>query len=207
MDRAKKIKVFILFFIFCFWAHVVIAVEVIDTDSDGLHDNLEIALGTDINNSDTDGDGFSDSVEVTNGYNPLKDSGDRSLTRRAEVDISKQRVYYFLNDIKVGELLVSTGIQKWPTPVGEYKILRKLPTHRYIGIGYDYTNTKWNLEFKRSFYLHGTYWHNQFGKRPMSHGCVNIATADAEKLYKFMSVGDKVKIYGEIPKQILVVDK
>jgi len=35
-----------------------------DTDGDGLSDEEELALGTDIHNSDTDGDGFSDYVEV-----------------------------------------------------------------------------------------------------------------------------------------------
>lgn len=191
--------------ILCFFAGQVLAVETIDTDGDGLNDDIEIILGTDVNNSDSDGDGFLDGTEVQNGYHPLKGAGDRSWPRRAEVDISKQRLYYFLNNVKVGDLPVSTGIWRWPTPTGEFKILRKLPSHRYTGAGYDYPNTKWNLEFKRSFYLHGAYWHNQFGIRPMSHGCVNIATADAEKLYKFMSVGDMVKVYGRLPKNNLVV--
>jgi len=67
---------------------------VLDTDQDGLTDDEEKALGTDINNidtdgdglfdreeanvyktnpsiADTDGDGYSDGDEVKNGYNPL----------------------------------------------------------------------------------------------------------------------------------------
>lgn len=43
----------------------------LDTDNDGLSDNLETALGTDLNNSDTDGDNYSDLSEVQNNYNPL----------------------------------------------------------------------------------------------------------------------------------------
>lgn len=42
-----------------------------DTDSDGLSDAIELALGTDINKADTDGDGFGDKAEVLGGYNPL----------------------------------------------------------------------------------------------------------------------------------------
>jgi len=43
----------------------------IDTDKDGLNDNLEIALGTDMMLADSDGDGFPDLNEVANGYSPL----------------------------------------------------------------------------------------------------------------------------------------
>lgn len=46
------------------------AVLILDTDGDGLPDDLEEYYGTDINNSDTDGDGYSDGVEISNGYNP-----------------------------------------------------------------------------------------------------------------------------------------
>jgi lipoprotein-anchoring transpeptidase ErfK/SrfK len=32
--------------------------------------------------------------------------------------------------------------------------------------------------------LHGTYWHNDFG-RPRSHGCVNLSPAAAKWLYRW----------------------
>lgn len=41
-----------------------------DTDSDGLGDEEEKVLLTDINNIDTDGDGYLDLEEIKNGYNP-----------------------------------------------------------------------------------------------------------------------------------------
>ncbi len=46
--------------------------EIIDSDNDGLSDNMEKKFGTDPNNSDTDGDGYLDGQEVVNNYNPLK---------------------------------------------------------------------------------------------------------------------------------------
>lgn len=41
-----------------------------DTDSDGLPDNLEDALGLNASSVDTDGDGFNDKNELEGGYNP-----------------------------------------------------------------------------------------------------------------------------------------
>lgn len=176
---------------------------VLDVDKDGLSDELEMQLGTDPNNTDTDADGFPDGIEVANGFNPLKGDRDRSLSRRVEVDLSHQQLNYFLGDVKVGTVLVSTGVLRTPTPTGTFKIFAKKPVVHYVGPGYDLPNTKWNLEFKKTFYLHGAYWHKQFGIRPMSHGCVNIGYADAEKLYKFLDVGDSVKIMGVTPRKPL----
>ncbi len=48
-----------------------------DTDGDGLTDDVETALGTDINNKDSDGDGLEDGDEVLTYYSdPLKEDGD-----------------------------------------------------------------------------------------------------------------------------------
>ena len=36
----------------------------------------------------------------------------------------------------------------------------------------------------RGYGLHGTYWHNSFGT-PRSHGCVNLPTPVAQRLYSW----------------------
>lgn len=43
----------------------------IDTDGDGLSDDVEEALGTSATSTDTDGDGFFDKQEIDGGFNPL----------------------------------------------------------------------------------------------------------------------------------------
>ncbi|MDD5749776.1 MAG: Ig-like domain-containing protein [Patescibacteria group bacterium] len=43
----------------------------LDSDGDGLPDDLELYYGTDPFNPDTDGDGYLDGLEVMNNYNPL----------------------------------------------------------------------------------------------------------------------------------------
>jgi hypothetical protein len=45
--------------------------EKIDSDQDGLDDQLEDGIGTDKNNPDTDGDGFNDGDEITSNHDPL----------------------------------------------------------------------------------------------------------------------------------------
>jgi lipoprotein-anchoring transpeptidase ErfK/SrfK len=176
----------------------------VDTDRDGLNDSLELQLHTDLMNTDTDADGVADGAEVFTGYDPLSADPDRALqrttvTRHVEVDLNTQQMDFFINDVKLGTIPVSTGKRWTPTPRGEFTIFRKLPVHRYVGENYDIPGVKWNLEFKRGYYLHGAFWHKQFGIQPMSHGCVNIAYKDVEKLYIFLDIGDKVVINGDTP--------
>ena len=39
--------------------------------------------------------------------------------------------------------------------------------------------------YKGNYALHGAFWHDDFG-RPKSHGCVNLAPADAQFLFRWM---------------------
>jgi lipoprotein-anchoring transpeptidase ErfK/SrfK len=49
------------------------------------------------------------------------------------------------------------------------------------------------MYFYRDYGLHGTYWHSNFG-RPMSRGCVNLRTPDAQWLYNWAEVGTPVHV-------------
>lgn len=179
--------------------------ETVDTDDDYLSDALELALHTDLGDADTDNDGVSDRNEVYAGRDPLSVLSTTSTVKRSvAVDLDRQQLTYFFNGVKLGTIPVSTGQPKSPTPPGSFKVIRKVPVVHYVGPGYDLPNTKWNLEFKRSFYLHGAYWHNNFGIRTMSHGCVNIAYRDVEKLYAYLQVGDEVTVFGQTPRTKIV---
>lgn len=201
----KKILFYVLFFpLFLLFVIPAKAAgnDPVDSDGDGLPDTVENALGTNPSNVDSDGDNYPDGIEVYNGYNPQKGGADRSLERSVEVDLSKQQLYFLMNGVKINSMPVSTGLPSMKTPTGTFKILRKLPVVNYIGPGYNLPNTQWNLEFKPRYYLHGAYWHNQFGIRPMSHGCVNIAYPNAKILYNFLDKGDKVVVYGVTPTKV-----
>ncbi|MFH1111872.1 MAG: L,D-transpeptidase family protein [Patescibacteria group bacterium] len=167
----------------------------VDSDKDYLPDAWEIALDTDLTNPDSDGDKFLDGTEVRAGYDPLNPEKIK-LEKLITVDLKKQRLAYYFGSKKLENFLISSGVKGWETPQGEFAIIKKYPVKHYTGIGFDFPNTKWNLHFttkKFNFYIHGTYWHNDFGK-PKSHGCVNVSYQNMEHLYDWTQVGTKVII-------------
>ena len=104
-----------------------------------------------------------------------------------EVDLAKQKLTAWEGDKIYFETLISSG--KWyPTPTGEYNIWSKFKYTKMSGGNpalntyYYLPNVPYTMYFNNGFGLHGTYWHNNFGT-PMSHGCVNMPTVAAEKLF------------------------
>lgn len=107
------------------------------------------------------------------------------------VDISEQRLYAFEGDQLVRSTLVSTG--RWPTPTvtGTYYIYARYVSTRMRGPDYDLPNVPYTQYFYKGYGLHGTYWHSNFGT-PMSHGCVNMPTPEAEWAYNWAGIGTPV---------------
>jgi len=104
-----------------------------------------------------------------------------------EVDLSDQKLIAWQGSEKFMETLISSG--KWgKTPTGEYAIWSKYKYTKMSGGNkedhtyYYLPNVPYTMYFYKGFGLHGTYWHNNFGT-PMSHGCVNMPTVMAEKLF------------------------
>lgn len=143
------------------------------------------------------------------------------------VDLSKQTLYAYEDDRLIYTFLISSG--KWyPTPTGDFNIWIKVKYQKMSGGSvaahtyYYLPNVPYVMFFSnneiaqsRGFSLHGTYWHENFG-HPMSHGCVNMKTADAETLYYWTNPkvlaknttyaskddpGTPITIYGEAPKE------
>lgn len=146
--------------------------------------------------TDTDGDGFSDEMELFYGYDPYSANPTR-LPKIIKVSLKDQELSYFDGPHLVKSFKISSGLPKFPTPRGVFKIEKKVPVIHYIGEDYNYPNTKWNMRFKftkkGSYYIHGAYWHKKFG-RPYSHGCVNVAYANMERLYEWTDAGTPVII-------------
>jgi hypothetical protein len=174
--------------------------KTMDSDGDGLSDYDELYVyHTDPHNPDTDGDGYSDGHEVANSYDPNK-KGDDKLQKEIDVDLATQTLTYSFGPYQIASFLISSGVQGFLTPPGQYDIIKKVPVINYKGPGYGYPDTKWNLRFKfqpqGSLFIHGAYWHHNFG-HPMSHGCINVSYDNMEALYNWADLGTKVNIINE----------
>lgn len=172
----------------------------VDTDGDGLNDWLEVAFSTDLTRVDTDWDGMSDYEEVMKAKNPIDSSLTATTTRYLEVDLATQKLRYVVDGKLITSMPVSTGMPLTPTPAGSFKILYKVPVINYRGDDFYLPGVKWNLAFKSGgYYLHTAYWHNNFGKRTTSHGCINMREKDVALLYKYIDVGTEVRVVGKLP--------
>lgn len=172
-----------------------------DHDGDGLNYWLETMwFRTSPYSLDSDGDGFDDWTEVMGGYDPTEPNGQQKFEREILVDRTHQRLYFIVDGVKIENYPVSTGNPHTPTPAGEYHIQRMIEKKNYVGADYFVPDVWWNMLFKEGgYYIHGTYWHNDFGIRTHSHGCVNMTNDDAKELYSFVEEGMKVTIVGETP--------
>ena len=141
------------------------------------------------NGSETDSNSASPAIEVTSDEAPIPAPSGEG--KRFLVDLSEQRLYAYEGDTLVRTTLVSTGVAQYPTVTGTFYIYLRLPSQRMVGPGYDLPGVPYVQYFYKGYGLHGTYWHNNFGT-PMSHGCVNLPTEEAEWAYNWADYGTPV---------------
>ncbi len=154
--------------------------------------------GISIADGDIDNDGQTEILAATQSISTINKYQSYKII---EVDIRKQKLYAYYKGRLEKEFWVSTGTWKYPTPLGNFKILDKIPkTHMSGDYGpnhpdnYDLPNVPWNLLFYKNHLIHGAYWHWSFGWR-VSHGCVNLKIPDAKWLYDWADIGTPVNIY------------
>jgi lipoprotein-anchoring transpeptidase ErfK/SrfK len=125
-----------------------------------------------------------------------KPNNKATSTKRIVIDLSEQMIYAYDGDTLFMKAPVSTGLKDTPTPRGHFTIFKKTLS-RYMqgpiaGVSdqyYDLPGVPWDLYFTvDGAVIHGTYWHDHFGE-PWSHGCVNLSTENAKKLYFWADVG------------------
>ena len=97
---------------------------------------------------------------------------------------------------------VAVGADESPSPAGEFKIVNRLekPTYYHPGkvIGPSAANplgSRWIGLNQPHYGIHGTNVPQSIGKAA-SHGCIRMAKADLEELFKLVRVGDMVVIRG-----------
>lgn len=116
------------------------------------------------------------------------------------VNITEQRLRAYEYGREVKTFLVSTGLRKSPTPLGNFSVSAKVPTVIYRWSygpdhpdNYDLGPTPWNLRIVPHIYIHYAPWHNNFGRRA-SHGCINVDLTNIKWLYGWAEVGVPVDV-------------
>ena len=85
------------------------------------------------------------------------------------------------------------------TPIGLHRIAGKalaadMDNLEHTGVSYySIEDVPWVQSFSRGAALHGTFWHRRFG-HTHSHGCINLAPLDAERLFGFTKVGTPIRV-------------
>lgn len=114
--------------------------------------------------------------------------------KRIEVRLNEQLVLAYEAKRVVFAARAATGavlqVGTYTTPVGTFETYHKRPSrHMAAGdiaaSGFDLPGVPWVMYIEdNGVSLHGTYWHNDFG-RPRSHGCVNLSPFAAKWLYRW----------------------
>jgi hypothetical protein len=105
--------------------------------------------------------------------------------RWVDVDLREQTLVAYEGDTPVFATLVSTGRADRPTRRGLFSVYEKESRGRMHGDEpkpYFVDQVPFIQYFHGDMALHGTFWHDRFGEE-MSHGCVNLSMADAERLF------------------------
>lgn len=130
---------------------------------------------------------------VPNGGVPSAPAPTIATGKQIIVDLSDQAIYAYENGNLLKSVIVSTGLPGTPTVRGDFRVYWKLNSQTMSGPGYYLPGVPWVMYFYQGYAIHGTYWHNNFGS-PMSHGCVNLPTPDAQWFFNWAEVGTPVKV-------------
>ena len=103
------------------------------------------------------------------------------------VDISQQTLTAYEGETAVYATLISSGKdhKEKQTHAGLYQVEHKMSysdMHGEPDDPFDVDRVPYTLYFNKNEALHGAYWHDRFGW-PASHGCINLALADARWLF------------------------
>lgn len=117
------------------------------------------------------------------------------------INLFEQTVSVYENNELIYATLTATGIDRYMTRPGLFKIVEKKEDTYMAGTFeedrsdyYFLENVPWSLYFDARRALHGAYWHDGLGVK-RSHGCVNLSPGDARWIYEWAEVGDWVYVW------------
>ena len=131
------------------------------------------------------------------GYHTLTQSFDIGDSVIAVASTTTHKTQVYVNGHLKYDWNISSGKPGDATPDGSYLTIEKENPVRMIGPGYDLL-VPWSVRFTFSGdYYHDAYWSTgEQGFENVSHGCVNLAPANAETYYKLAVPGDPITIRG-----------
>jgi lipoprotein-anchoring transpeptidase ErfK/SrfK len=117
--------------------------------------------------------------------------------RWIDVELATQTLVAYEGVRPVFATLVSTGRGRQgtasATPLGTHRVWMKLVTSNMDNLEeeeaqryYRMEDVPWVQYFAKGVGLHGAFWHRSFGQ-VRSHGCVNLAPLDAQRLFRWTS--------------------
>ena len=114
-----------------------------------------------------------------------------------DIDLSNQKLYAKENGRVVFSGNISTGTRSHPTPRGIFRVIDKERFH--ISNRYPEPNGGAKMPYmlrltKKGIAIHQGY----LPGYPASHGCIRVSKKTALKLWRWSSIGTKVRIYGNI---------
>jgi len=150
-------------------------------------------------------DGHLDGVEGAAGTYGAADLTQTFSISRSLIAVASTTTHYtdiYLNGKRIHRWPVSTGRSTLPTPDGTYLSVQKNNPVRMIGggapgsSGYYNELVNWAVRFTFSGdYYHAAPWSVvDQGSTNVSHGCVNLAPADAETYYNMSIPGDPITV-------------
>ncbi len=126
---------------------------------------------------------FLPTPEILSSLSPIDYPDEKRWIR---VDLSEQITIAYENGRPIRGFVISSGLPRTPTVLGEYRIRTKVRAQTMSGGSgtgyYNLPNVQWVQYFYSDYSFHGTYWHSDFGQ-PKSHGCINMTNADAKWLF------------------------
>jgi hypothetical protein len=140
------------------------------------------------------GNGWSGDSDWSGDYGSAGAYGGSGGYKSIDIDLSNQWLTAYEGDTPVFGAAVSTGIDGYYTPIGDYEILWMLDWETMVGEDYYLPDVPYVMYFAPYLAIHGTYWHENFGS-PSSHGCVNLPVWAAGWLYDWVYIGTPVSIH------------
>lgn len=130
---------------------------------------------------------------VMRGYDVFEDT-------YLEVSIDKQHVWHYVRGKLCCESDVVTGRKnKYDTPTGVFYVSERIPGKYLVGPGYRTWVNKWMRLNNNGIGFHDASWRGNFGKQVYtyngSHGCINLPSSYAYKLYDEIYTGIPVVVY------------